>query len=197
LALREGQPDRQEGTRRWVEDCERLAALEPRLPEILAGAAGPDDARTQLVLAEYCLGRKFDAAAARFYREAFAAEPKLADDRSLPHRYNAACAAALSGSGRGQDDPKPDALAKSALRRQAHEWLEAELASWAKVLGEGRASARQVVVRTLISWKADPDLACVRETSALADLSGEELEAWHRLWAKYEALLENARAAER
>jgi hypothetical protein len=39
-------------------------------------------------------------AAARWYSEAFAAQPKLADDLNAGHRYEAACAAALAGVSR-------------------------------------------------------------------------------------------------
>ena len=47
--------------------------------------------------------KKRDAAAARLYADAFAAEPKLAADLQQQHRYNAACSAALAAAGEGED----------------------------------------------------------------------------------------------
>ncbi len=66
-----------------------------------------------------CYDTKRFAAAARLWAEALAADPKLGDDRRDNHRYNAACAAALAGCGRGADDPRPDDAARARLRGQA------------------------------------------------------------------------------
>src|SRR5262249_39723125 len=63
----------------WVKDCERLLALEKRLPEVLKGqAASPVE---QLNLAILCLHyKKRYGEAALLYGKAFAAEPKWAED---------------------------------------------------------------------------------------------------------------------
>ena len=55
-------------------------------------------------------GYFLNCAAARFYEEAFAAQPKLADDLGAAHRYNAACAAALAGCGQSKDAGKPGSV---------------------------------------------------------------------------------------
>ena len=53
-----------------------------------------------------CYDTKHHAAAARFWAEALAADPKLGDDRQAGHRYNAACAAALAGCRAGGGRPQ-------------------------------------------------------------------------------------------
>src|SRR5439155_24808782 len=85
----------------WLRNAERLAQLDMRLPRILKGEDRPADAAERVQLGWLCQQqyKQLNAAAARFYAEAFAAEPKLADDDSTNHRYNAACAAARASSG--------------------------------------------------------------------------------------------------
>jgi hypothetical protein len=70
----------------------------------------------------------------RFYSEAFADDPKLADDLRTRHRYNAACSAALAGCGQGADADKPDDQERARLRQQALAWLRADPAAWCQLL---------------------------------------------------------------
>ena len=177
----------------WVREAERMAALAARLPAVLKGEDRPKDVADRLALAQMCYDTKRHAAAARFWAEALAADPKLGDDRQAQHRYNAACAAALAGAGQGTDDPKPDDAARARLRGQALDWLKAERAAWAKVLDAGDPQARPLVQQTLQHWQADPDLAGVRDADALAKLPEAERAAWRSLWAEVDALLARAR----
>ena len=128
----------------WVAEAERLAALAARLPAVLKGEDRPKDVAERLAIAQMCYDTKRYAAAARFWAEALAADPKLGDDRQAGHRYNAACAAALAAAGQGTDDPKPDDAARAKLRGQALDWLKAERAAWAKVLDSGGRSGPPV-----------------------------------------------------
>src|SRR5262249_49539320 len=74
----------------WLQETEPLLALDTRLPTGLGGGAPPADAAEMLALARLCVQyKKLHAAAVRFYRDAFAAEPKLADDPRAAHRYDA------------------------------------------------------------------------------------------------------------
>ncbi len=99
-------------------------------------------------------------AAARLWGEALELDPKLGDDRRAQHRYNAACAAALGGCGRGKDDPPPSTDEKTKLRRQAFDWLTAELQCLdevARIGEEGRAavSSRHSSIGSKIpTWRA-------------------------------------------
>ena len=124
--------------------------------------------------------RALHAGAARFWAEALAAEPKLGDDRVAQHRYNAACATALAGCGEGKDHPAPDDGAKAILRRQALDWLKAELSAWSKALESDAPQGRTVVRQTLDHWRQDRDLAGVREPA----VAGSALQARTRRLAK-------------
>ncbi len=117
------------------------------------------------------------------------ADPKLADDRQAQLRYNAACAAALAGCGKGKDNPPPDDASKVKLRRQALDWLNAELAAWSKMLESGPPQAQPVVASTLKHWKEDSDLAGIRDAAALAKLPQQERAACKQLWGDVDGLL--------
>jgi hypothetical protein len=131
------------------------------------------------------------AAAARFSAEAFAADPKQASNLQTQHRYRAACSAVLAAAGQGEDAAKLEA-AKAKLRRQALDWLNADLAVYARLLESGPPQARPFIARTLSHWKHNPDLAGVRDTAALAKLPDEEQKAFTLLWARVTPLLKKA-----
>ena len=122
----------------------RFAALDARLAAMLKGEAPKDNAE-RLALAQRAYDTQRYATASRLWAGALEADPKLADDRQAQHRYNAACAAALAGCGKGKDDPLPDDASKVKLRRQALDWLKAELAAWSKILESGPPQSRPVV----------------------------------------------------
>ncbi len=183
----------------WVAEAERLAAgaerpaaQAGRLSAILAGKDRPADAAERLAFAQMAYDTKRYAAAARLLSEALAADPKLGDDRQAGHRYNAACAAALAAAGRAEGEPPPDAAAKAGLRRQALDWLRAELAAWSKVLDSRDPKARSAIAAILQHWKQDPDLAGVRDGAALAALPQAERDNWKALWAEVDRLLDRA-----
>jgi serine/threonine protein kinase/Flp pilus assembly protein TadD len=166
----------------WVRRCQRLAELDARLPGILAGKATAAGAGERIDLAQICSFKQLHRAAARFYAEAFAAEPALVDDAS--NRYDAACAAALAGCGRGKDAGRSGEEARGRLRRQALDWLRADLAALGRRLDQGsdRAGGAARVGRTLKHWQADSDLAGVRGSEALARLPEAERQVWQKLW---------------
>src|SRR5262249_18770519 len=90
---------------RWLRDAERLAALADKLPAILTGEASPANPGEAVTLAQLCqqpFHKRF-AASARFYADAFSANPNIAADLNQQHRYNAACSAALAAAGQGED----------------------------------------------------------------------------------------------
>jgi tetratricopeptide (TPR) repeat protein len=178
---------------RWVAEAEQLVATAERLPALLKGEYQPKDNAERLALAQMLYDTKRFAAAARFWAEALDADPKLGDDRQAQHRYNAACAAALADGGRGKDEPSPDDTAKAELRGRALNWLKAELVAWAKVLELGPVPIKARVAPTLQHWKADADLAGIRDDEALAKLPEPERREWQALWAEVEALLKRAR----
>ena len=186
--------------RRQVErdlaDTEREARLAGRLPDVLAGKTKPVDAADSLAFAQLCYDKKLHAASARLWAETFQAYPKLADDMKAQHRYNAACAAALAGSGRGKDDPPLDGAAIARWRKQTMDWLRADLAAWSKLLESAAPEARQSILQTLEHWKTDADLAGLRDPAVLVKLPADEQKTCSALWAEVDALrakIENAK----
>ncbi len=81
---------------------------------------------------------------------------------------------------------------RANLRNQARAWLEAELATWTKLLGSANAQQRQAIAATLKHWQQDTDLAGVRDEAALDQLPAAERKAWKSFWAKVDALVAKA-----
>jgi hypothetical protein len=163
--------------RQLLEECRRLGALEKRLPAIRKGEDRPAGAAEQLLLADLCHHyRKGPADAVPFYAAAFAAAPALADDLGRGYRYEAARAAALAARG----DRLPPAE-RSRLRRQALEWLRADLQLWDRRLTAG-PKGRAAVREKLGAWLHEADLAGVHGPDALAKLPPEERAAWRQFW---------------
>src|SRR5262249_34889856 len=114
--------------------------------------------------------------------------PKLAEDPRSQHRYSAACVAALAADGQGRDADKLDQKERECLRSQAYDWLRAELAAWARLFND-TPQVRVILRQALAHWLKAPDLASVREPTALAKLPPDDEAAWCRLWDDVEALL--------
>jgi hypothetical protein len=71
-----------------LQKCERLLALEQKLPGILEGKVRPASAAESLAFAELCQEfRRQNAAAVHFYAEAFAEQSRLAGALENGHRY--------------------------------------------------------------------------------------------------------------
>ena len=109
--------------------------------------------KERLGLAGVCQGKKLHHTAAGLYAAAFAADPKLADDLKAAHRYNAACYAALAAAGQGEDAAKLDDKEKTRLRKQALDWLRADLALRTKQLESGKPADRAEVQQTMRHWQ--------------------------------------------
>jgi serine/threonine-protein kinase len=167
---------------------EAEALILPELPALLAGSRPPRDNAERLALLGACQFEGRHAAAARLYAGAFAADPQLAEDFAAGHRYNAARHATLAASGRGADAPEDD-KERARLRGQALDWLKAALTAWGE-LAEGPAEQRLRVRESLTHWRADPDLACVRDKDVLAKLPEDERAKWQELWGEVDNLLE-------
>jgi len=167
----------------------RLVALDARLAAVLKGNETPKNDAERIQLAYRAYEKSLHASAARFFAEALVNDPRLAVNRQTQHAYNAACAAALAGSGQGKDDAPPDDAARAKLRQQARKWLEAELAAWAKFLDVGPAEMKAKIAPTLQHWKSDADLAGVRDDKELAEPPDQERAAFEQLWTKVDALL--------
>jgi serine/threonine-protein kinase len=187
--LGSAQPDWRYPSSRWVQGAEWLLETNRRLPAILEGKEKPVNDSERPALGWLCQRpfKKLHAASTRFYAEAFAHNPKLAEDVTKPHRYNAACSAALASCGKGEDAAKLDDQERARLRQQALDWLRADLAAWTKLADD--AKQHDGIRRTLAHWQQDADLAGIRDEKELAKLHADEREACQKLWADVAELL--------
>ncbi len=170
----------------------KIAALDARLAAVLKAEDHPKNNAERLELAARAYAKLLHASSARLFAEAFAADSKLADDCRAGTRYDAACSAALAGIGQSDDVPPPDDTARSRMRRQALDWLKADLAAWARSLEGGTPKDRGLLLQRVTHWKNDSDLAGIRDKQELAKLSEEERTAFKQLWNEVDQLLARA-----
>jgi serine/threonine-protein kinase len=204
----------------WIAHILRREAenlILPNLPAFLRGEYQPQDNDERLALVGVCQSKGLFHAAAQLFADAFAADPNLAEDLSADCRsraalgdkqpvgrveelatecrYPAARCAALAGCGLGEDGAKLGETERRRWRKQAREWLRADLTLWARTLDSGSGAARALVRKMLAHWQVDPDLAGLREASALDKWPAEERQECRALWSDLDALLERVRAA--
>jgi tetratricopeptide (TPR) repeat protein len=174
--------------------AEQLARLNDRLPAIMQDKAQPKDASERLAIAQLCQQEfhKRYAAATRFYIAAFAEKHELADDLNLPHRYNAACAAALAATGQGEDADKLGRKERTRLHKQALDWLHADLKAYRQVMAKTADKAYPEIAQRMQDWLRDTDFAGVRGPAALGQLAETERGDWQELWEEVEALRQRA-----
>jgi serine/threonine-protein kinase len=179
-------------TTKWLEQCRQLLYADAKLKAFLDGNGPPADVTIQLQMAD--LARQpykcLYLTAARLYRDAFARQPTLARG----HRFNAACSAALAGCGQAKDADKLDDKERSTWRTQARDWLRLDLQALSKTLEKANVQSRAAVAQQMQHWQTDPDLARVRDRTALARLTQAEQQDWRDLWAEVEALRKKASA---
>jgi serine/threonine-protein kinase len=178
----------------WVKEGERLVELDAKLPRVLKNEVEPADVGERLALAQFCQMscKSLYAAAVRFYTGTFAEQPKLADDLEGQPRYNAACAAALAGCGQGKDAGGLPDKEYVGLRRQALQWLRADLTAYRRLLEKEPDKATPAVRERMRHWQQDTDFAGVRGPEALTKLPEAERQEWQRLWADVTDTLDRA-----
>jgi tetratricopeptide (TPR) repeat protein len=169
---------------------EQYVKGEEILPAVLRGDSQPGDAAQKAVLGMICgLKQRKYVAACRLIAEAFADMPRLADVTGSA-RFNGACYAVRAGTGEAEPDADLDAAGKEGLRRQGLTWLRAELDGWRKAR-QTLPPAEQGVQRFRVRrWLTDPAFTAVRDAERLAELPGDERNAWTKLWADVCALTE-------
>jgi serine/threonine-protein kinase len=168
-------------------EAERL--ILPKLPAFLDGQYHSQDNDERLAFLGACQFTNRTRAMARLYADAFAATPSLADDLGAGHRYNAARAAAQAGCGRGVDAAALGEEEKARWRQQARQWLRTDLAGRARAFQAGSPATPDSLRLTLIRWRNEPDLACVREPDELNKLAADERKEFLALWAEVAAVL--------
>ncbi len=169
----------------WFRQPERLVELDDKLLAVLRGEVQPRDAAEHAEFAFVCRFRGLEVASARLYGEAFVLQPDLAKQ----HRYYAAWAAVLAGTGKGKDSGALDERDRARLRGQALVWLRDELDDWRQRLAKEPAEDRAEVVQRINCWLRDPDIACLRDPEPLGRLPAAERTEWEMLWRDLRQLL--------
>jgi tetratricopeptide (TPR) repeat protein len=130
---------------------------------------------------------RLDEAIGHFQR-ALQLDPNLTMARR--HLYSCLYAAARGSAGQGSPETRPGEQERVGLRRQALDWLRADLELRTQLLKDGKlADLRALTGWPLSGWQTDPALAGVRGGAALMKLPDAEREQWQRLWADVAALL--------
>jgi len=172
-------------------DARLTSTVQDKFADFLSGSYTPASNDERLGLVILCRFKKLWHAAAGLSADAFASDPKLADELEESYRYNAACYAALASAGQGEDAAGLDDKERTRLRRQAYDWLRAELAAYNSQLKNG-APTDQKVRRTLGHWQQDTDLASIRDAEALGKLPESQQKAFNQLWSDVTELLKKA-----
>jgi tetratricopeptide (TPR) repeat protein len=189
LALLATNDPQRELVRGYYQQCEQMLSLEKKLTDILKGESRPDGVVERLSLAQLCHKKNRYGAAARFYTGALSAQPKLADDPRLPHRYNAACATALVAAGQGVDAMPLNDEERSQLRQRALNWLQADLTLWRRQLEKATPQSQVAAKMALRHWQQDTDLVSLRDPAQVKKLPEAERVQCRKLWDEVAALL--------
>jgi serine/threonine protein kinase/tetratricopeptide (TPR) repeat protein len=197
-ALQKGQKlgvqlnDSSAGPAAIIRGVEQFIVLNAELVKLRSGEGRPANPREGLQLASLCVTyKRLYATGAAWYADAFAAEPKAADDINAAHRYDAACAAAQAGCGRGLDAGNLTDAERARLRKQAMEWLQADLRVYEKFLQGNNQQERTLGQQRLEHWQRDRDLSDVRDLAAIVKLPPGERAPWVKLWADIEIHLKS------
>lgn len=165
-----------------------LLERERQLMDVLSGREEVTPHRRRQ-LASVCLLTKRYSDAVRFYEEAFAAEPALADDILSQVRLEAASAAVMTA------EQLSDPHERGRLLNSAVAWLRADLNVWSGMLAAGRENERQAVLRGIYPWRWEPRLASIRETDGLRGWPAEQQALCRTFWREVETLIARAQMA--
>jgi hypothetical protein len=123
------------------------------------------------------------------YFDAVVTDPKLLDNLDAQNRFSAARAASLAAFGLSEDSTAISESQRTWCRHQARDWLRAAFTSVAKNIPTSETWMRLRVQRTLMEWRADPDVASLRDPVALEKLSQSERQEYAVFWSDVDALL--------
>jgi tetratricopeptide (TPR) repeat protein len=171
---------------------QRLAACGGRLAAVLKRDDHPANASEALDFAELCWIQRRYSDAVRLTTDAFAADPKLANDFETSRRYKAASHAASAGTRKPSGADKADEAEKAVLRSQARQWFRADLDESRK-LARDRARWPAIYDR-LQGLLLDGDLSGVRDPGELARFPEAERKEWEAFWSEVRVLAFKDRA---
>ncbi len=179
----------------------RLMELDRKLTAVLAGKERPaDDAAELMELARYATHnkRRF-AAMAGIFRDSFKAHPDWAD-AAFPALHNglkftnrryAVGTAAMAAAGKG-DEAKLIDEHRAAWRRQARDWMAAELTAWKMRLHAKTPEAAAEVVQLLTSANLTSGWMHLREAASIHGQPAAERASFQQLYADFARLYAQA-----
>jgi tetratricopeptide (TPR) repeat protein len=175
--------------REILDSVVRKRALLARQDEFAAGRTRPATPAEALEFAELVsqAPRRRYVLAVRFYRDAFAADPALADDLTEEDRYKAACIAARAAAGQDEEMTTLGVEEWGYLTAQALKWLRDDFTQRASLAKDPKQW--WTVRERLTHWKKDPALATVRDPAWLSAMPPADRRAWEALWGDVDALL--------
>jgi tetratricopeptide (TPR) repeat protein len=164
----------------YGERARELARAQEHLEAFRAGEYVPEAGAEDAIFGDllYELGEY--PASASAYANAFEADPRLVADR-----YNASCAAALAGNGKGVGAEELRDDARREHRDQALAWLRVQLADRERRHEAGELPTEELK-RQMRHWLGDSDLAGVRGSA----LGSDEVAAWRAFWQAVYAHIE-------
>jgi len=77
-------------------------------------------------------------------------------------------------------------------RKQAIQWLQADLAMWKKLIATGSPAERDVARKMLVHAQSEADFAAVRDFDSLNRMPAEESAECRELWDSVNAALSGA-----
>jgi serine/threonine protein kinase/Flp pilus assembly protein TadD len=173
-----------------VEEYRYRAAREKEL-EIDLAAERPPEPEDLVACAEIMLRKGKSHLAAQWYLSAFEKAPGALEDLDEGHRFRAACAAAMTGCGRGQDAAAVPDEEKARWRRHALTWLQADLRDWRRAVSSAPGSMKNPAVWALLLWRTGSGLAALHDSRFRDQLAADERDAWVSLFAEAEAFLKS------
>ena len=143
-----------------------MLALEARLPEILAGTMKPASAMESHPARRTVPDQEALPGGRSALRRRLRGLTGGSREPDRPPARHAAGAAALAGCDGDPSRPGPTDEERARWRKQALDWLRADLKVWGKTLDGGKTENRELVTQTLHTWRNDPTLAGLRDPAA-------------------------------
>jgi tetratricopeptide (TPR) repeat protein len=178
---RQSRPDDREKWFYHVLRREAETMMLPNLRAFLDGNYKPRSKDEKLCMLGACQFEGQYRAAALIYSEVLTTDTHLADDLNAKTRYLAACMAASVGAGRRRETEGLDTSDRLRWRKQARDWLRADLDRARKLLEEKPPWLRDSLESTLKTWTTDPDLEGLRDAAACKELSIAEQKEFQSL----------------
>jgi eukaryotic-like serine/threonine-protein kinase len=185
----------QKAARQRLQECEKLLEMERKVGTYLNNGDLPETTQDVLAMIDLCRTYKqYHATAAGLYAGKINNTRTLAEDLERGHRFDAARSALLAASGHGRDPVNVNVEQQMALRKQAHAWLQADLAQWTKRLQERDVKALPGLLTRLPGWKYEPAFVAVRDSQKPGSLPKAEQADWLQLWSDLDQLLKKVAA---